>query len=112
MLITWKPNPHWASNFMRDLETDCANNIQVPILRSSASADLLNDPQAVEKALDEGFDVECSSELAIACRGCKQSGGVCGSNSTGGLSAIAASGLICVQSPVSSVLFSSLSFLD
>jgi hypothetical protein len=85
MLITRKSNPHWESNFMHDLETDCANNIQVPILRSSASADLLNDPQAVEKALDEGFDVECSSELAIACRGCKQSGGVCGSNSTGEL---------------------------
>jgi hypothetical protein len=65
------------------LRRDCANNIQVPILRSSASVDLLNDRQAVEKAMDEGFEVEYSSGLATACGGCKQSGGVCGSNYTG-----------------------------
>jgi hypothetical protein len=62
---------------------ECEHQIQVPILRRNAMADLLNDPQAVKKALHEGFEVEYSSRLAIACGGCKDSGGVCGSNSTG-----------------------------
>jgi hypothetical protein len=65
---------------------DCDNNIQVPILRSSASA-LLADTQggapAVQEAMNKGFEVEYSNGFDNLCRGCKESGGVCGgSNST------------------------------
>ncbi|XP_059455083.1 LEAF RUST 10 DISEASE-RESISTANCE LOCUS RECEPTOR-LIKE PROTEIN KINASE-like 2.1 [Corylus avellana] len=64
----------------------CDNNIMVPILRSSALA-LLEDTRggapAVEKAMDEGFEVDYNNGLASVCGVCKDSGGVCGSNSTG-----------------------------
>jgi hypothetical protein len=75
-------SPPLGDELYKQLTTICDNHTQVPILWSSASADLRNAHQAVEKAIYEGFEVEYSSELAIHCRGCKDSGGVCGSNST------------------------------
>ncbi|XP_059455082.1 LEAF RUST 10 DISEASE-RESISTANCE LOCUS RECEPTOR-LIKE PROTEIN KINASE-like 2.5 [Corylus avellana] len=67
------------------LVRDCDSSINVPILRSSASA-LLDDPQggalAVQQAMDKGFEVEYNNRFDHLCRGCKETGGVCGSNST------------------------------
>ncbi|XP_059455085.1 LEAF RUST 10 DISEASE-RESISTANCE LOCUS RECEPTOR-LIKE PROTEIN KINASE-like 2.1 [Corylus avellana] len=76
------------NNQVEALTRDCDNNIQVPILRTSAIA-LLADPQggapAVHQAMDKGFEVEYySNPLGTACTACEDSGGVCGgSNSRG-----------------------------
>ncbi|XP_059453293.1 LEAF RUST 10 DISEASE-RESISTANCE LOCUS RECEPTOR-LIKE PROTEIN KINASE-like 1.2 [Corylus avellana] len=75
------------NNQLEALTRDCDNNIQVPILRTSATAlraDAQGGAPAVEKATDKGFEVEYySNALGIACRACEATGGVCGSNSTG-----------------------------
>ncbi|XP_059455071.1 LEAF RUST 10 DISEASE-RESISTANCE LOCUS RECEPTOR-LIKE PROTEIN KINASE-like 2.1 [Corylus avellana] len=72
--------------FHERLQSNCDNNITVPILQSSAIA-LLHDPQggarAVRQAMDKGFEVEYySNPLPIDCSACEATAGVCGFNST------------------------------
>jgi len=71
--------------YLPQLLLECNHSIKVPILRTSARA-LLEDPQGgapevvLQKAMNQGFDVEYSYELATSCTSCEVSGGVCGSN--------------------------------
>jgi hypothetical protein len=69
----------------------CNHSIKVPILRNTSSTDPLEDPQGeapeevltvLQKAMNQGFDVEYNNELTSPCTLCEKSGGVCGSNAT------------------------------
>ncbi|XP_060670985.1 LEAF RUST 10 DISEASE-RESISTANCE LOCUS RECEPTOR-LIKE PROTEIN KINASE-like 2.7 [Ziziphus jujuba] len=55
--------------------------IKVPVLRSSID---MNSPKVgreeLEKAVEEGFDVDYNYQVAILCKECEGSGGRCGSN--------------------------------
>uniref|UniRef100_A0A7N2RC42 non-specific serine/threonine protein kinase n=1 Tax=Quercus lobata TaxID=97700 RepID=A0A7N2RC42_QUELO len=64
----------------RELE-NCNTTIKVPISRTALinKSEVVN--QALQKALNQGFDVLYNA-LPIVCRGCMESGGKCGSNST------------------------------
>jgi hypothetical protein len=65
------------------LVAECNHSIKVPILRSAR--DLLEDPEGgapevvLQKAMNQGFDVEYNDVLASLCRPCEASDGVCGS---------------------------------
>jgi hypothetical protein len=68
------------------LVAECNHSIKVPILHSTRV--LLEDPEGgapevvLQKAMNQGFDVECNDVLASLCRPCEASDGVCGSNAT------------------------------
>ncbi|KAH7528658.1 hypothetical protein FEM48_Zijuj05G0095500 [Ziziphus jujuba var. spinosa] len=57
--------------------------VKVPVLRSSID---MNSPEVgreeLEKAVEEGFDVDYNYQVAILCKECEGSGGRCGSNVT------------------------------
>ncbi|KAB1227105.1 hypothetical protein CJ030_MR1G001038 [Morella rubra] len=61
------------------LNEKCRSQIKVPILRSSNPA---GGGPALQKALNDGFEVEYNDVLPLACKACVESGGACGVNSS------------------------------
>lgn len=61
------------------LNEKCRSQIKVPILRSSNPA---GGGPALQKALNDGFEVEYNDGLPLACKACVDSGGACGVNSS------------------------------
>ncbi|KAG6627501.1 hypothetical protein CIPAW_15G133100 [Carya illinoinensis] len=64
----------------------CTDTVKVPVLKTSAPNE---DPDhtggaapSLIRALEKGFEVEYEQSLEVACSGCQDSGGRCGSNST------------------------------
>lgn len=68
----------FADEFVSDIE-GCSMSLVVPI-QLAAYSDLWDGKITLEKALNQGFDVEYNAALA-ACTSCEASGGKCGSNS-------------------------------
>ncbi|KAI4350939.1 hypothetical protein L6164_005341 [Bauhinia variegata] len=58
----------------------CGVRVQVPVLKGIQLVEAEGGGvDALNKALDEGFDVEYSADSSDLCTGCRDSGGLCGS---------------------------------
>jgi hypothetical protein len=71
------------------LVEECKHNIKVPILRNTIATALLEEyprggapKEVLQRAMNQGFDVEYNDVLASLCSSCEASDGVCGSNAT------------------------------
>ena len=68
---------NWSKNI-----SGCKMNMEVTITMEVLKEGEKNRTMVVEKGMKEGFEVEYGDFYAIACDGCKESGGACGGNAT------------------------------